>query len=62
MSAFIFLLENLLRQELQQSGVEEQRIEPKVKSCYFTVEGLLAHELTREEKHAILVSCLNYKV
>ncbi|KQC95174.1 MULTISPECIES: TetR/AcrR family transcriptional regulator [Acinetobacter] len=50
---FHILVENLLRQELIQSGVEEGRIEAKVKIAIFTVEGLLAHELTDDEKHAI---------
>ncbi|XID74343.1 TetR/AcrR family transcriptional regulator [Alkanindiges sp. WGS2144] len=50
---FHMLVENLLRQELQRSGVEAQRIEARVKVAIFTVEGLLAHELTDEEKHAI---------
>lgn len=50
---FHLLVENLLRQELQLLGVEDQRIEAKVKVAIFTVEGLLAHELTDEEKHAI---------
>ncbi|PKF31663.1 TetR/AcrR family transcriptional regulator [Acinetobacter sp. C26M] len=50
---FHILVENLLRQELQQLGVEERRIEAKVKVAIFTVEGLLAHELMDEEKHAI---------
>ncbi|KYQ81962.1 hypothetical protein AWW72_02670 [Acinetobacter sp. NRRL B-65365] len=50
---FHILVENLLRQELQQSGVEEQRIEAKVKVAIFTVEGLLAHELSDQEKQRI---------
>ncbi|MBJ8452898.1 TetR/AcrR family transcriptional regulator [Acinetobacter bereziniae] len=50
---FHILVESLLRQELHQSGVEKQRIEARVKVAIFTVEGLLAHELTDEEKYVI---------
>lgn len=50
---FHILVENLLRQELRQSGVAEERIEARVKIAVFTVEGLLVHEVTNKEKYVI---------
>ena len=47
------LSEELLRRELQQSGVAPQEIEALVKISVFTIEGLLAHPLPEEQKRAI---------
>lgn len=56
---FHLLVESLLRLELQQSGIAEERIETLVKIAVFTVEGLLAHQLPEREKRAICAALVN---
>lgn len=50
---FHVLSEELLRLELQKSGIAPQKIEALVKISVFTIEGLLAHPLPEEQKRAI---------
>lgn len=45
--------EQLLRLELQKSGISPQKIEALVKISVFTIEGLLAHSLSEEQNRAI---------
>lgn len=47
------LTEGMMRLELSQKGIAPERIEPLVKICVFTIEGLLAHPMTDEEKRSI---------
>lgn len=50
---FHLLVESMLKLELQQAGILDDRIETFVKIAVFTVEGLLAHQLPESEKRAI---------
>lgn len=47
------MVEALFRLELQKIGVATDQIEPRVKIAVFTIEGLLAHQLSEPEKRAI---------
>ncbi|MFW2047201.1 TetR/AcrR family transcriptional regulator [Acinetobacter variabilis] len=50
---FHVMVEALFRLELQKIGVATDQIEPRVKIAVFTIEGLLAHQLSEPEKRAI---------
>lgn len=50
---FHTLTEGMMRLELAQKGLPPERIEPLVKICVFTIEGLLAHPMPDEEKRRI---------
>lgn len=50
------LSEALMRMEMQQMGIAPERIGTLVKIWAFTFEGLLAHRMGDDEKHAICVA------
>lgn len=50
---FHALSEGMVRMELAQKGLPPERIEPLVKICVFTIEGLLAHPMPDDEKRRI---------
>lgn len=50
---FHVMVEALFRLELQKIGVATDQIEPRVKIAVFTIEGLLAHQLSEPEKRAV---------
>lgn len=50
---FHVMVEALFRLELQKIGMSADQIEPKVKIAVFTIEGLLAHQLSEPEKRAV---------
>ena len=56
---FHLLVESLLRLELQQAGVAEERLETSIKIAVFTIEGLLAHPMPAAEKRAICTALVN---
>ena len=47
------LAEGLLRHELQQHGISDERLEDSVKIFIFVIEGLLVHPLSLAQKQAI---------
>ena len=57
---FHTLSEELLRQELEQSGATPQKIEALVKISVFTIEGLLAHPLPEDQKRAICTALVTF--
>lgn len=50
---FHLLVENVLREEYLKKNIPEHQIEAKVKIAVFTVEGLLSHVHTQQEKESI---------
>ncbi|MBQ0137904.1 MAG: TetR/AcrR family transcriptional regulator [Kurthia sp.] len=56
---FHLLVEGLLRLELQKLGMANDQIETKVKIAVFTIEGLLAHQLSEQEKRAICAALVS---
>ncbi len=56
---FHILVESLLRMELKRSGIAEKKIETWVKIATFTVEGLLAHQLSEAQKREICAAIVH---
>lgn len=58
-SRFHALSEEMLRTELRQAGIASERIEALVKISVFTMEGLLIHQLSEEQKRAICAALIH---
>lgn len=56
---FHALSEEMLRVELRQAGVAPERAEALVKISVFTIEGLLTHPLTEDQKRAICAALVS---
>ena len=52
--------EALIRHEMQQMGTAAESIEAMVKVWVFTLEGLLAHDMTEDQKRAICTALTHF--
>ena len=56
---FHALSEEMLWAELHQAGIAPERIEALVKISVFSIEGLLVHQLSEEQKRAICAALIH---
>lgn len=50
---FHLLSENILRAEFANRGIAPDRVEARIKTCVFAIEGMLSHSLPDEMKRAV---------